>query len=66
MKPFWTRGDEHFIEAGRAYCPLQRRDVDIDLCAGCRWITSVDLKATQPILRCNPPALPFTYVPADR
>ena len=56
---FRRTSDRHFINEGRVYCPLRRHDVDFDLCAGCRWCTGIDLKATPPVVRCEPESQPI-------
>ena len=50
--------EEHFIDHGKVYCPVRKRDVEFDLCAGCRWTSSIDLKAKAPVVRCRPQAMP--------
>ena len=50
--------DEHLIDEGKVYCPLRSRDVEFDLCAGCRWTTSIDLTAKAPVVRCRPDTMP--------
>jgi hypothetical protein len=50
--------DEHFIDQGSVYCPLRKRDVELDLCAGCRWATDIDLQAKNPVVRCRPESPP--------
>ena len=54
--------DEHLIDQGKVYCPLRKRDVEFDLCAGCSWTTSIDLKATPPVVRCRPESEPLWVV----
>jgi hypothetical protein len=51
---FHPRRQEHFIDDGRVYCALRKRDVEFDVCAGCRWRTALDLDAKQPFVRCEP------------
>jgi hypothetical protein len=46
--------EQHFIDQGRVHCPLRGRDVEFDLCAGCRWASGIDLEATPPVVRCEP------------
>jgi hypothetical protein len=55
---FSSRPDEHFIDEGRVYCPVRKRDVEFDLCAGCRWTAGIDLKASAPVVRCRPESSP--------
>ena len=58
--------DEHLIDDGRVYCPVRKRDVEFDLCAGCHWVTSIDLKgntpANAPVVRCRPESTPVWVV----
>jgi hypothetical protein len=56
---FKRRSDEHFLEAGCVYCPLREHDVELDVCAGCRWSTAIDLQAKPPVVRCRPQARPL-------
>lgn len=56
---FRLSSDEHFIDAGRVHCPLRARDVDFDMCAGCRWATGVDLQAKSPVVHCRPERPPL-------
>lgn len=51
---FRTVTDERYIDGGRVCCPVRVRDVDVELCAGCRWATSVDLDGERPVVRCQP------------
>ena len=51
--------EQHFIDQGRVHCPVRKRDVDFDSCAGCRWSTGIDLKATPPVVRCAPEHQPI-------
>jgi hypothetical protein len=57
----WAR-DEHFIDQGRVHCPVRGRDVDFDLCVGCRWSTGIDLDAQPPVVRCRPDEPPLWLV----
>ena len=50
--------DEHFIDNGHVYCPMRDHDVELDVCAGCRWATGIDLKAKLPVVRCQPTRRP--------
>ncbi|HVJ24093.1 MAG TPA: hypothetical protein VM756_09180 [Burkholderiales bacterium] len=51
-------GDERYVDSGSVSCPRRGRDVEIDLCAGCQWMTTIDLQAKPPFVRCRPaPAL---------
>jgi hypothetical protein len=55
---FRRTADEHLIDQGKVHCPVRKRDVEFDLCAGCRWTTSIDLHAKQPVVRCQPESMP--------
>jgi hypothetical protein len=57
LRIFRHPGEEHFIDRGRVYCPVREHDVDLDVCAGCRWATHIDLKARLPVVRCRPTRL---------
>jgi hypothetical protein len=46
------------IDGGRVQCPLRERDVEVDLCAGCEWMTEFDLEADPPFVRCRPGPMP--------
>jgi hypothetical protein len=51
------------IDRGRVNCPLRRGDVDLEKCATCRWLVSLDPDASPPHLECRPygpPPTPFT------
>jgi hypothetical protein len=51
---FRRLAEQHFIDRGRVHCPLRRRDVEFDVCAGCRWASGIDLEATPPVVQCRP------------
>jgi hypothetical protein len=42
------------VDRGSVSCPLRQRDVEVDLCAGCNWMTEIDLEAEPPFVRCRP------------
>ena len=46
----------HFIDGGHVFCPTRGRDVDFDLCAGCRSLQAIELDAKPPYVRCAPMA----------
>ena len=46
--------ERHFIDHGRVACPLRGRDVEADLCVGCRWIVEVREDGAPPYIRCQP------------
>jgi len=45
---------KHIIDRGRVFCQLRGRDVEADLCAGCRWIVEVREDGAPPYLTCQP------------
>ena len=51
-----SRTDQQYIDGGRVYCPSRSCDVEIDVCAGCRWMLDIDSDARLPFVRCEPPA----------
>lgn len=51
--------DQYVIDHGRVNCPVRGRDVDFDLCAGCRWANGIDLAATPAVVRCRPERQPI-------
>jgi hypothetical protein len=63
---FRPHSEEHLIDEGRVFCPVRKRDVEFDLCAGCRWTTSIDLKGSAPtyapVVRCRPESTPVWVV----
>ena len=59
---FRRNTDEHLIDDGRVFCPLRERDVEFDLCAGCQWASSIDLKAKTPVVRCRPDSTPTWFM----
>lgn len=42
------------IDGGRVSCPLRGSDVDIDLCAGCRWLSEFNDKGRPATIVCRP------------
>ena len=46
-------GDRLIIEDGHVYCPIRRRDTEIDLCAACPRIRKIDQAGSQPYVRCR-------------
>jgi hypothetical protein len=51
------RAGRRFVDHGSVSCPLRQRDVEVDLCAGCQWMTKIDLETDPPFVRCRPDAL---------
>lgn len=47
---------EHFIDNGKVWCPVRGRDVEIDLCAGCRSLEGIEFDGKRPTVRCEPVA----------
>jgi hypothetical protein len=50
---FSPRRERRVIDAGRVSCPLRRRDVEVDLCAGCGWARAIDVEGVAPSVRCT-------------
>jgi hypothetical protein len=50
---FSSRRERRVIDAGRVSCPLRRRDVEVDLCAGCGWADAIELEGDAPSVRCT-------------
>jgi len=48
-------GHEHFIDDGRVFCPVRRRDVELDLCLACEKLAAVEVDASPPSVRCRLP-----------
>ena len=51
---FRSASDQRFIDHGLVSCPVRGGDVEIDVCAGCRWLLEVDENARLPFVRCRP------------
>lgn len=51
---FQSRWDRHVVDCGRVACELRGRDVEVDLCAGCEWLTTIDNDVEPPVVRCHP------------
>lgn len=47
-------GPPRYVDDGCVQCPLRQRDVEVDVCAGCEWLTAIDLEAELPFVRCRP------------
>lgn len=50
---FSRRRPNRPIDQGRVCCPLRRRDVEVDLCAGCGWARSIELEGEAPSVHCT-------------
>jgi hypothetical protein len=47
---------KHFIdETAHVYCPMRGRDVDLEVCLGCRRLEDFDLDTRRPYLVCRSP-----------
>jgi len=55
---FRSPGGEHYVDRGCVSCPRRGRGVEVDLCAGCEWMTSIELQAKPPFVRCEPGPAP--------
>ena len=47
---------DHFIDNGKVWCPVRGRDVELDLCSGCRSLDAIEVDGEAPYVRCEPPA----------
>jgi len=62
---FCSRGEHRLIDDGAVRCPLRRRDVELDLCAGCGWLRAIDARAEVPFVHCRADlvqALPYSLL----
>ena len=55
--------DRRCIDAGRVSCPLRGGDVEVDRCAGCRWLVAFDNASRTPSIRCRPESAPVPILP---
>jgi len=44
---------EHYVDNGCVHCPRRGRDVEVDFCTGCEWLTTIDLQAKPPYVSCR-------------
>ena len=51
---FTEPSGQHYIDNGHVFCPTRGRDVDFDLCAGCRSLEEINLDAAPAYVRCAP------------
>jgi hypothetical protein len=51
---FRSPSDCQFIDRGLVRCPLRAADVELDVCAACRWRLEIDEKGKLPSVRCRP------------
>jgi hypothetical protein len=51
---FPPRLDRHVIDAGRVYCPRRETDIDVDRCASCECLVSLDERSSPPAVHCRP------------
>ena len=47
--------EQQLIDAGRVFCPLHSRDVDLEACMQCGFARTVEAQAKVPFVRCRPP-----------
>ena len=55
---FRTPSYEHYVDRGCVSCPRRGCDVEVDRCAGCEWMTAIDLQAKPAFVRCRPAPAP--------
>jgi hypothetical protein len=53
FKIFERANDKQVIDNGRVYCRNRSCDTDIELCAGCRWLTEINMTGKVQYLRCE-------------
>ena len=53
--------EKHYIDGGSVFCPRRRNDVESDVCATCRYVKEIDVKAKPPFVRCSPPPQPSIF-----
>lgn len=58
FKLFTPPPDSHLIDRGWVLCPTRGHDVEVDVCAGCRWRLELDEDAELPFVRCQPQCVP--------
>ena len=51
-----------YLDNGKVFCPNRSCDVEIDTCAGCRWMQEIYQNAKQPFVRCDPRPWPLEYL----
>lgn len=56
LKLFPLVDPRRYIAGGRVNCPLRCKDVEADVCAGCRWLDEMRAEGKLPFVRCRPPA----------
>jgi hypothetical protein len=57
---FWRSSPtQRYIELGRVPCPRMGRDVELDVCFGCKFMEEVREDGRTPFVRCEPPATYF-------
>ena len=61
---FRTRPLEFVIDRGRVACPIRGGDADIELCAGCQWLSEFGDTANPPVIRCRPELAPVELLDA--
>lgn len=53
FEPLHSDGGQRCIDDGRVLCLLRNTDVDLNICAGCRWVIQIDDKGFPPMVRCR-------------
>jgi hypothetical protein len=48
-----STAERRFIYEGRVFCPTRQRDVEFDLCAGCRALQEIEPDIEMPYVRCR-------------
>lgn len=55
MFNLFQRGSDHrVIDGGQVFCSNRGCDIDMEVCAGCRWLLEINEKAKAPFVRCEP------------
>lgn len=47
--------EQQLIDAGRVFCPLRSRDVDLEACMQCGFARRVQTEGKPPFVSCRPP-----------
>ena len=53
---------KRYVHDGRLFCPVRGCDIDVDLCAGCDWLTAINLGDELPFVRCQPEPAPSSLM----
>ena len=56
MSIFTRRGTEQIVDRGRVFCPVQRRDLDVEQCVDCSSLANVtgDARGVLTQIQCKP------------